>query len=324
MTEPVRWGVLGASKFALEQMGPAIHAARGAKLAALASRSPAKADPFRDFCPDLRVHDSYDALLADPDIDAVYIPLPHTLHIEWGLKALDAGKHVLCEKPLAMAATDIDALIAKRDQTGLVAAEAFMIVHHPQWQRVQQMLSEGTIGTLIHVDSIFTYDNRADTTNIRNTAATGGGALPDIGVYTMGSTRFATGQEPQSVTADISYENGVDVISRVAAKFPDFTFNCLVSMRMFPRQEISFHGDEGLIRLTAPFNPNVFGPALIELHQPIKAVRIERFPAANHYVNQVETFCRAVRGEVNYPWALEDARGTQAMLDMVFAAAKAA
>ena len=118
----LRWGILGAAKFALEHMGPAIHAARGAQLVALATSSAGKADPFKAFAPGLHVHDSYDALLADPDIDAVYIPLPNHMHVEWTLKALEAGKHVLCEKPMALNAAEFDRLIAARDASGLLAA----------------------------------------------------------------------------------------------------------------------------------------------------------------------------------------------------------
>ena len=135
--EPVNFGVMGASSFALAQTARAIHEARGARFAALATSSAAKAEPFKAFAPDLVVHLDYDAMLADPTIEAVYIPLPNHLHVEWTLKALEAGKHVLTEKPIAMTAPEIDALIAARDRTGLFASEAYMIVHHPQWQRVR-------------------------------------------------------------------------------------------------------------------------------------------------------------------------------------------
>ncbi len=322
MQEPVNWGILGAAKFAREQMGPAIHAAKGARLAGLATRSPDKAAGFQAFCPDLTVHDSYDALLADPAIDAVYIPLPNTLHVEWVEKAIQAGKHVLCEKPIAMQAGDIDALITLRDQSDLLVTEAYMIVHHPQWQRARQIVQDGLIGKLLHVDGVFSYDNRADTDNIRNRPDTGGGALPDIGVYTFGSARFVTGKEPQMLAANITWENGVDTTSRIVAQFPGFSYNCVVSMRMHPRQEMTFHGDKGFFKLTAPFNPQVFGEARIELHQPGLVMQTERFPAANHYVLQVQAFCDSIRNGVEYPWHLEDARGTQDMIDRAFRAAR--
>jgi predicted dehydrogenase len=318
MTRPVRWGILGASKFARDQMAPAIHAARGAELAALATGSPEKAEGFRAFCPGLTVHASYEALLADPGIEAVYIPLPHTLHVPWGVKALEAGKHVLVEKPTAMTAQGIDPLIAARDRTGRFATEAYMIVHHPQWQRAKALLAEGAIGPLLHVDGFFSYDNRASPENIRNRAETGGGSLPDIGVYTCGSTRWMTGEEPLEVRSEIVWENGVDVTAHVRAQFPSFRFSATTSMRMHPRQEMTFHGEKGVIRLTAPFNANLFGEARVELHRGM-SVTVERWPAANHYVQQVEAFGHTLREAAPYPWSLEDARGTQAMLDMAFA-----
>ena len=318
----IRWGVLGAANFALNHMAPAIHAARGASLSALATSKPDKAAGFQAFCPDLRIHDTYDALLQDPGIDAVYIPLPNTLHVEWTLRALEAGKHVLCEKPIAMQANEIDALIKRRDETGLLAAEAYMIVHHPQWQRARQMVQDGAIGQLRHVEGIFAYYN-PDPNNIRNTAALGGGGIPDIGVYTYGSTRFVSGEEPVEIThADIDFENGVDVVARVAARFPTFSANWVNSMRMHPAQTMTFLGDKGMIRLTAPFNANVFGEARVELHQPNLGMRVERFPADNHYVLQVEAFCRSVQTGEPYAWPLEQAKGTQAMIDAVFAKAQ--
>ena len=325
MTDPIRWGVLGASEFARNQMAPAIHAATGAQLAALGTSSSDKADGFRAFCPDLRVLD-YDALLADPHIDAIYIPLPNHLHVEWTRKALKAGKHVLCEKPIAMRADQIDGLIALRDETGLLAAEAYMIVHHPQWQRAKALLAEGAIGTLQHVDGFFSYDNSADTGNIRNRVETGGGSLPDIGVYTCGSVRYVTGEEPEEVQAEIIREDGVEVTTHLRARFPSFRFQATTSMRMHPRQEMTFHGSDGILRLTAPYNAGIFGEARVELHRNVHrggaapAVTVERFPAVNHYVLQVEAFGRSVHDGTAYAWTLEDARGTQAMLDMALAA----
>jgi predicted dehydrogenase len=318
MPEPVSWGILGAAKFAREQMGPAIHAARGAELAALATTSPEKAKGFRAFCPSIRVHDSYDALIADPGIEAVYIPLPHTLHVPWAIKALEAGKHVLVEKPTAMKSAEINPLIAARDRSGRFATEAYMIVHHPQWQFAKALLDEGEIGKLLHVDGFFSYDNRDDPDNIRNRPDTGGGSLPDIGVYTCGSTRWMTGEEPEEVRSEIVWDGGVDVTAHVRARFPSFRYSATTSMRMHPRQEMTFHGEKGVIRLTAPFNAAVFGEARVELHRGF-SVTVERFPSVNQYVLQVEAFCHTLREGAPYPWTLENARGTQAMLDMAFA-----
>lgn len=323
MKDPVRWGVLGASNFAREQMVPAIHVADDAVFAALATSDPAKAAPFAAFAPGLKVHDSYNSLLADPGIEAVYIPLPNHMHVEWTLKALKAGKHVLCEKPLAMKASEFDEVIALRDQTGLLAAEAYMIVHHPQWQRARDLVRSGAVGKLIHVEGVFTYNNAEDTTNIRNDPAKGGGGLPDIGVYTYGATRFVTGEEPDEIThADITFENGVDVIARVSARFPSFSAHWVNSMRMQPIQDMTFHGDKGLVRLTAPFNPLTFGEAQIVIHRPGFEIVNERFPGASHYKLQVESFGRSLRDGAEYPCPLEFSRGTQDMIDRVFAAAK--
>jgi predicted dehydrogenase len=315
----VRWGILGAAKFAREFMGPAIALASQGRLVALATSNPAKALPFRAFAPDLRVYDSFEALLTDPKIDAVYIPLPNQLHVQWCLKAMQAGKHVLCEKPMAMQAQDFDQLIAARDASGVLAAEAFMIVHHPQWQRVRQLLADGALGRLWRIDGAFSFNNR-DPGNIRNQAAMGGGGLRDIGVYVMGATRFATGLEATNVQAQIQWENGVDVYASIRATFGEADYVSFTSIRMHPRQEMTFHGDEGVLRLPAPFNPRVFGEARLQLHRGTETIT-ERWPAANHYDLQVAAFNRTVREGGNYPCPLEFSRGTQAMMDAAFASA---
>ncbi len=316
----LRWGVLGAANFALNHMAPAIHAARGAEFAALATSDPDKAAPFQAFAPGLRVHSDYDALLADPAIDAVYVPLPNHLHVEWAIKAAEAGKHVLCEKPIALQDADFDALITARDQSAKLVAEAFMIVHHPQFARARALVQEGAIGTLKHVDAVFSYFND-DADNIRNQAKAGGGGLRDIGVYTFGAARFVTGAEPEAVPyAKLTLENDVDVFAQVAADFPGFTYSAVVSMRMFNRQNITFHGDAGVLQLTCPFNANVFDQATLRLETDAGTVTTERFAGVNQYVLQVENFCKAAQSGSNYLCPLEFSRGTQKMVDMVFAA----
>lgn len=323
--KPVNWGILGAARFAREHMARAIHEAEGARLFALATSDPTKAQAFQAFCPDLIVHESYDALLADPRVEAVYIPLPNNLHVEWTLKAVRAGKHVLTEKPIAMRADAIDELIRARDASGLLVAEAYMIVHHPQWQRVRGLIADGAIGRILHADAHFTYDNRADPANIRNRPETGGGSIPDIGVYTYGCLRWAVQAEPVELRAAIRHENGVDVFAqvtgRMAAGSGEFTFHAMTSMRLFPRQEVVFQGESGLIRLTAPFNAGVFGESQIHLYRKGQADHIERFPGVRQYRNQVEAFVRSLREGSPYPWTLEDARGTQSMIDQVVASA---
>jgi predicted dehydrogenase len=320
MTKVIRWGILGASNFAATLMGPAIHAAHDAELAALGTSSPDKADRFRAFCPSVRV-ENYEALLADPDIDAIYIPLPNHLHVEWTRKALQAGKPVLTEKPIAMRAEEIDELIALRDKTGIFCTEAYMIVHHPQWQKVRELVRGGALGTLRHVDTAFSYNNR-DAANIRNRPETGGGGVRDIGVYTYGSVRWATGEEPVDLSADITWENGVDVIAHVAARFPSFSYRAMTATRLAARQEVVFQGDEAWLRVTAPFNAGLYGEAQIEIRHPDGRYEYIRFPAADHYKLQVEAFGRTLTEGAAYPWNLEDARGTQAMIDRVFTSAR--
>jgi predicted dehydrogenase len=316
----LRWGILGAANFASQHMAPAIHAAKGADLVGLATSSAERAAGFQAFAPQIEVYDNYDTLLADPTIDAVYVPLPNHLHVEWSLKAMAAGKHVLCEKPMTLAASEFDPLIAARDQAGVLAAEAFMIVHHPQFIRARELVQGGAIGKLVHVDATFSFFND-DATNIRNRPEAGGGGLRDIGVYTFGAARFVTGQEPLAIPfAKLRFDNGVDVFAQVAAEFPDFTYAATVSMRMFPRQEVVFHGEKGVLRLNCPFNVNVFAAAELTLENNGLTVVSERWPALNQYVQQVENFCKSVQDGTDYPCPLEFSRGTQHMMDMVFAA----
>jgi len=315
----VRWGILGAAKFAREFMGPALTLAPGGHVAALATSEPAKAEPFRVFAPGLRVHGSYDALLADPDVDAVYIPLPNRLHVEWSLKAMRSGKHVLCEKPMTMQGSDFDSLIAARDAAGVLAAEGFMIVHHPQWQRARQLLADGAVGRLWRIDGAFSFNNR-DASNIRNRPDMGGGGLRDIGVYVIGGARFATGLEPTDVQARIQWDGGVDVYATLSAKFGDADYATFTSIRMHARQEMTFHGDAGVLRLPVPFNARVFGEARLELHRGTETIT-ERWPAVNHYELQAAAFNRTVREGAAYPCPLEFSRGTQVMMDAAFASA---
>ncbi len=323
MTKPLRWGVLGAANFARQHMAPAIHMARGAELAGLATADATRAAGFTDWAPQLTVYPTYDAMLADPGIEAVYIPLPNHLHAEWTLRALDAGKHVLVEKPLGLTAADFDPVIAKRDATGLLVAEAFMPVHHPQHIRARELVQSGAIGELRHVEAFFSYNNESAPGNIRNRPETGGGALPDIGVYIFGSARFVTGADATAVDfAKIAFENGVDVKAQVIASFPGFSYGGVVSMRLAARQEIAFFGSKGVLRILCPWNANVHDLAEISL-ETSRSVVTERFPTDNHYVHQVENFSRSVRTGAAYGCPLEFSRGTQVMIDMTFAADRA-
>ena len=308
MSDTVNWGVLSA----------AIHMSDRGRIAAVASRTPGKAEALAAPYGEVWCHSDYDALLADPNVDAVYIPLPNAAHVAWTERALQAGKHVLCEKPLALEAAQIDALIGLRDQTRLVAAEAFMVVHHPQWQRVRHLLAEGAIGTLCHVQGVFSFFND-DPANIRNDPAQGGGALRDIGVYPAVTTRFVTGEEPVSASSRITWEHGIDATARVWAEFPTFTMDFHVSMRMHPCQQMLFHGSAGWIRVMAPFNAGAYGDEVIEIHDRTGVVRLERFARADQYRAQIDAFNDAVLERAAFACPLEFSRANQRMIDMIYA-----
>lgn len=323
MSKLLRWGILGASNFAQGYMAPAIHAAKGNALVGLATSNTDKAAPFQAFCPTLEVFEDYDALLASPNIDAVYIPLPNHLHVTWAEKALRAGKHVLCEKPIALEANEIDNLIAVRDQTGLLCAEAYMIAHHPQWIEVRDRLAAGDIGTLRHVSGQFCYNNETATDNIRNLAEFGGGAARDIGVYIYGSALFATGANvPEICAVSMREERGVDVFTDVQAQFDGFTYSGMVSMRLAPHQEMAFLGDKGKIRVSTPFNANVAGEAQVWITNDAGET-VSRYPGVNHYVLQVENFAQSVGAGVSYPYPLEASKKAQIMMDQIFAVGRA-
>ncbi len=315
----MRWGILGAAKIAQTELAPAIQLARGASLVALATRDPARAAPFEALAPGLRVHDSYDALLNDPDVDAVYIPLPNDMHVDWSLRAALAGKHVLCEKPIALEAPQIDQLIAARDKTGKLIAEAFMVAHHPQLALVRKLLSEDVIGRLQHVEGSFTYTN-TDLSNIRHDPTKGGGGLRDVGVYPCIFTRLATGAEPSRVQADIRWQNGVDVFARVWADFPDFTMSFYCGMQQHRRQQMVFHGHDGWITLAAPFNGTTYGDCRVDwLHGGRQCM--ERFNIVNQYALMIEAFGESAGTGAPFACPLETSRGNQAMIDAIFASA---
>ncbi len=315
----IRWGILSAAKIAREWVCPAIHNSRLGVVAAVASRTPGKAEALAERY-GARVHQSYEALLADKGVDAIYIPLPNGGHVEWTKKALLAGKHVLCEKPIALKAEEIDGLIALRDQTGLVAAEAFMVTHHPQWHRVRELLAEGAIGRLCHVQGGFTFFND-DPKNVRNDPAQAGGALRDIGVYPSVTARFVTGAEPVKIRSQIEWDRGIDSTARVWAEFADFTMDFYVSMRMHGYQQMHFHGDKGWIKVLSPFNAKLYGDDALEIRDTSGVVRIERFALVDHYTEQLNAFHATMNG-APYACPLEFSRGNQRMIDMIYAGAE--
>ena len=316
----VRWGILGAARIAREWLCPAIHMSSRGHIEAIASRSQQKAQELSSGYGAIRIFDNYENMLADPDIDAIYIPLPNADHFDWTMKCLSAGKHVLCEKPIVLKAEEIDILIEQRDRTGLLAAEAFMVVHHPQWERVRELVQGGRIGQLQYVQGAFSFFND-DLQNIRNRSQDGGGALRDIGVYPAVVTRFVTGEEPDRIKSRIQWENDIDTSAQVWADFPTFSMDFYVSMRMALRQSMVFHGDKAILTVNAPFNAKLYGDDVIEIRDDDGKIQVERFALVDHYRVQIDRFNNFVLDGEEYPCSLEFSRGNQQMIDKIYASA---
>lgn len=318
-----RWGVLSTAKIAREHVIPAIQRSDNGNVHAIASRDEAKARALADRVGAPLAFGSYEAMLASPVIDGVYIPLPTSQHVEWAVRAADAGKHVLVEKPLALRAGDIAPVTAARDRNGVLVSEAFMVTYHPQWTKVQELVGSGAIGRLRHVQGAFSYFN-VDPANMRNIPALGGGGLPDIGVYPTVTTRFATGREPLRVRASVERDPtfGTDIHSTVRADFGDFDLTFYVSTQLAARQTMVFHGDRGFIQVRSPFNAGLYDDHCVELYDaPHAQATIFRFPGAQQYSLQAEAFVRAARGGGDRVFTLEESVLNQRVIDAIFAAA---
>jgi len=317
-----RWGILSTAKIARDHLLPAIAASENGVVAAIASRDPARARQLADRWNAPHAFGSYEELLASVEVDGVYIPLPTSQHVEWAAKAIEAGKHVLVEKPLALKAADIAPLIALRDRHKVLVSEAFMVVHHPQWLKVRALIAEGTIGRLRHVQGAFSYFN-VDPHNMRNQLDLGGGALPDIGVYPVVTTRFTTGGEPVRVQATIERAAtfGTDIYSSVRADFGGFELSFYLSTQMAARQIMVFHGDKGFIEIASPFNAGLYDDQRVTLHnQDHDGAQLFRFPGAQQYRLQVEAFVRAAAGGRDRVFTLEDSVANQKVIDAIFRA----
>jgi predicted dehydrogenase len=319
-----RWGVLSTAKIARDQVLPAIQDADNGVLAAVASRDMAKARALADRFGAPLAFGSYDELLASDAVDGVYIPLPTSQHVEWAGRAAEAGKHVLVEKPLALSAADIAALIEIRDRRKVLISEAFMVVYHPQWLKVRELVAAGEIGRLRHVQGAFSYYN-VDAANMRNQLSLGGGALPDIGVYPTVTTRFVTAKEPVRVQATIERDCsfGTDIYSSVKAQFDGFDLSFYLSTQLANRQVMVFHGEKGFIEVHAPFNAGDYDHHRVELHnQKHDRATVFRFPGTRQYKLEVETFARAAQGGSDQVFTLEQSVLNQKVIDAVFRAAE--
>jgi predicted dehydrogenase len=317
-----RWGVLSTAKIGREQLLPAIVDSENGVLSAIASRDLSKAKALGDRFGARHAFGSYEELLASKEVDGVYIPLPTSQHVEWTAKAVQAGKHVLVEKPLALDARDILPLIKLRDEKKVLVCEAFMVVYHPQWIKVRDLIAGGAIGRLRHVQGAFSYYN-VDPNNMRNQLDLGGGALPDIGVYPTVSTRFSTGKEPARVQATIERDKtfGTDIYSSVRADFGDFELSFYLSTQMAARQSMVFHGEKGFIEVFAPFNAGLYDHHRIELHnQNHTEAQVFRFPGTQQYRLECEAFARAAQGGKDRVFTLEESVLNQKVIDAIFRA----
>jgi len=317
-----RWGILSTAKIGREFVIPAIVDAENGVLSAVASRDLAAAQALATRFGAAHAFGSYEELLASDAVDGVYIPLPTAQHVEWAIKAADAGKHVLVEKPLALRAADIAGVITARDRNRVAVVEAFMVFHHPQWVKVRELIAAGAIGRLRHVQAAFSYYN-VDPANMRNRLDLGGGALADIGVYPLVTTRLATGAEPQRVQARIDRDPvfGTDVYASVKADFGTFELSLYVSTQMALRQLVAFHGDEGFIEVHAPFNAGVYGHPAVSLHNRAhNETRSFRFNNVDQYRLQVEAFARFAQGSGEPVFTLEQSLANQKVIDAIFRA----
>ena len=318
----VRWGILSTALIGREHVVPALLKAQNGVVTAVASRDLEKARAMAAEFHIPHAFGSYEDLLGSDVVDAVYIPLITSEHVAWSIKAAQAGKHVLCEKPIALHADQIDAIEEAQKKSGVVVSEAFMVTYHPQWLKVRELLAQGAVGTLHHVQAAFTYHNR-DPHNMRNIVEQGGGALPDIGVYPTVTTRFATGAEPLQVSAKVERDKtfGTDIYASWRADFGSFEQTAYVGTQMALRQEISFHGNEGWISVAAPFNAGLYDADTVTLHNnDHSTAQTFRFAGVDQYQMQVEAFARAMAGEGDGVFSLSDSRRNQRFIDAVYRA----
>ena len=319
-----RWGILSTAKIGRDHVIPQFQDSENGVVTAIASRDHARARALADRFGVPLAFASYEELLASDEVDGIYIPLPTSQHIEWSIKAAEAGKHVLCEKPISLHADEIQALIAARDANNVLVSEAFMVTYHPQWRKVRALIADGAIGRLRQVQGAFSYYN-TDPSNMRNNASLGGGGLPDIGVYPTVTTRFSTGKEPLRVqsTVEMDPDFGTDRYASLRADFGDFEMSFYCSTQMAARQLMVFHGEDGYIEVSAPFNSGEYGHPTITLERRgHDEATTFRFGGVRQYRLQAEAFARKLGGSDDEVFTLEQSVLNQKFIDAVYRAAK--
>lgn len=325
--DPVRWGVLGTAKIALTKVIPAIQKSEFGKVAAIASRDIEKSRVTADSLDISRAYGSYEKLLDDDEIEAVYIPLPNHMHVPWSIRAAERGKHVLCEKPIALSADEARKLVAVRDKTGVQIGEAFMVRTHPQWVKVKELIDSGRIGELQLVSGHFSYFNR-DIANIRAKREWGGGALMDIGCYPIFISRWLFDAEPTEVMSLIERDPDMDIDRLVSAilRFEKGRCTFTVGTQIVHYQRMQIFGRSGRIEVEIPFNapPDRETKIFVDDGRDVIGSGIETitFPPVDQYAIQADHFSQAVRGAGAVPVPLENSIANMEVIDALFRAEK--
>jgi predicted dehydrogenase len=327
MANKVRWGILSTAKIGVKKVIPGMQKSKLCEIAAIASRDLRHAEEVGRSLGIPKAYGSYEELLADPQIDAIYNPLPNQLHVPWSIKAAEAGKHVLCEKPLSLTVAEARQLLAVRDRTKVKIGEAFMVRTHPQWLRARELVASGRIGQLRAAAGFFSYFND-DHKNIRNIPEYGGGGMMDIGCYPINTSRFIFGEEPTRVIGLIERDPQMKV-DRLTSAILDFpsgqsTFTC--STQLVPYQRSQFYGTKGRIEIEIPFNAPPDRPCRIFVDDGRdvfgSGIKAEEFPMCDQYELQGDAFSRAVLEGSEVPVSLEDAVKNMAVIEAIVRSAE--
>ncbi len=314
MPTKIRFGVLSTAKIGTVKVIPAMQNCAHCEVAAIASRDLSRAREAAAKLNIAKACGSYEELLADPEIDAIYNPLPNHLHVPWSIRAAEAGKHVLCEKPLGLNVAEVKSLITARNNAKVKIAEAFMIHVHPQWLRTREIIQSGEIGELRTMHCVFSFFNR-DSANIRNRPEYGGGALMDIGCYPIHASRWIFGTEPRRVGARIErdVDFGIDHTISGLLDFPNGQALFTTSMQMNPYQRVQFFGTKGHVEIEIPFNAPPDRETRIFIRQG-STDRTETFPVCDQYTLQGDAFARAILDDTEVPVSLENALGNMKVM----------
>ncbi len=328
MTKPLRWGILSTANIGVQKVIPAIQQDARSIVTAICSRSLDSARSTADKLGIEKAYGSYEALLADPEIDAIYNPLPNHLHVPWTLKALAAGKHVLCEKPIALNTEEAQQLIAAREQSGKLVAEAFMVRFHPQWLRAREIVRSGLLGEVRAIQTAFSYFND-NPDNVRNRADIGGGGLYDIGCYAVATARFVLDAEPEKVIGAFDFDPnfGTDRLCSGLVRFPgnrQLSFAC--STQLVPYQRVQIFGSKGRLEVQIPFNAPPDQPVRLFIDTGSDlyggGIRVEEIPAVDQYTLQANAFATAILDQKPWLYPIEDAIQNMRVIDALFRSAK--